>query len=107
MEYASDNRFRERSGAVTNRTYRTWRITKLTHKVRFPNRTYRTWRNAKLTHKVQFVMQPSRLSTVGQGPWVLPAMLDIQAAGTGTCPYNELCTGFAKNFTHPFLQLLI
>ena len=30
MEYASDNRFRERLGAVTNRTYRTWRITKLT-----------------------------------------------------------------------------
>ena len=35
MEYASDNRFRERLGAVTNRTYRTWRNAKLTLMVRF------------------------------------------------------------------------
>ena len=34
MEYASDNRFRERLGAVTNRTYRSWRVPKLTLMVR-------------------------------------------------------------------------
>ena len=34
VEYVQDNRFRERLGAVTNRTYRPWRTAKLTHKVR-------------------------------------------------------------------------
>ena len=35
MEYVQDKGFRERLGAVTNRTYRSWRTAKLTHKVRF------------------------------------------------------------------------
>ena len=35
MEYVQDKGFRERIGAVSNRTYRTWRTAKLTHKVRF------------------------------------------------------------------------
>ena len=39
VEYVQDNGFRERLGAVTNRTYRTWRNAKLTLMVRFPNRT--------------------------------------------------------------------
>ena len=30
MEYVQDKGFRERLGAVTNRTYRTWRTAKLT-----------------------------------------------------------------------------
>ena len=76
MEYASDNGFRERIGAVTNRTYRLWRTAKLTLMVRFitapdsveyvqdngfrerigavTNRTYRSWRTAKLTLMVRF-----------------------------------------------------
>ena len=33
MEYVQDKGFRERLGAVTNRTYRTWRTAKLMHKV--------------------------------------------------------------------------
>ena len=34
MEYVQDKGFRERLGAVTNRTYRTWRTAKLTPIVR-------------------------------------------------------------------------
>ncbi len=35
MEYVQDNGFREQHGAVTNRTYRTWRTAKLTLGARF------------------------------------------------------------------------
>ena len=41
MEYVQDKGFRERLGAVTNRTYRTWRPAKLTHIVRLGNHIYR------------------------------------------------------------------
>ena len=41
MEYVQDKGFRERHGAVSNRTYRTWRTAKLTLMVLLGNRTYR------------------------------------------------------------------
>ena len=41
VEYVQDNRFRERLGAVPNRTYRPWRTAKLTPMGAVPNRTYR------------------------------------------------------------------
>ena len=40
MEYVQDKGFRERLGAVTNRTYRSWRTAKLTPMVRFVTAPY-------------------------------------------------------------------
>ena len=84
VEYVQDKGFRERLGAVSNRTYRLWGTAKLTLMVRFitaldsveyvqdngfrerigavPNRTYRPWRTAKLTLMVRF---PKRTGPYG------------------------------------------
>ena len=53
VEYVQDNGFRERLGAVTNRTYRPWRNAKLTLMVRFlttPNTKKNEINQADISH---------------------------------------------------------